>query len=152
MHGGNLAPTHLPWIHATLHCLSTMRPGDPIKSTIASIQTILRKLNPAYEWIPHETRTRAQNPGTEQDTDPTSNKTSTQTNKIPEPYASEPLPVLSDFQDYSLEDDTSSASVGMGSGEEMFDFTRDMGWDFDFSTMDLEAFFSSNPTLDQPMA
>lgn len=129
-----------------------MRPGELIKSSISSIQTILRNLNPAYEWNPHETRPRTQNPGHEQDTDHTSNKTSTQTNQVPEPYASEPLPVLSGFQDYFPEHDTPPASVGMASGEEMFDFTRDMGWDFDFSTMDLEAFFSSNPTLDQPLA
>lgn len=30
-----------------------------------------------------------------------------------------------------------------GSNEDLLDFTQsDMGWDFDFSTMDLEAFFS----------
>ena len=147
MHGGNLASTHLPWIHATLHCLSSMRPGEPIKSSIASIQTVLKKLNPSYEWIPQETRV----PGfvTEQNT---GSMPSTQTPQVPDPYAGEPFPALSDFQDYPLQDNDPSASVSMSSGEEMFDFTRDMGWDFDFSTMDLEAFFSSNPILDQPMA
>lgn len=58
--------------------------------------------------------------------------------------------MLPDFQSSSLQDDIHSANVNVGSNEEMFDFTRsDMGWDFDFSTMDLEAFFS---TLDQPMS
>lgn len=144
MHGENLVPTHLPWIHATLHCLSSMRSGEPIKSSIASIQTILRKLDPSYEWIPHETRAR--NAGVEEGAGPVS---SMQTNQMPDPYASESLPALSGFQSDSLQCQTPSASVSVGSGEEMFDFTTDMGWDFDFSTMDLEAFFSSNPILDQ---
>lgn len=41
-----------------------------------------------------------------------------------------------------------------GSSEDLLDFTQtDMGWDFDFSTMDLEAFLSvyqsANPTFPQ---
>lgn len=37
----------------------------------------------------------------------------------------------------------------VGSGEDLLDFTQsDMGWDFDFSTMDLEAFLSVYPSND----
>ena len=40
----------------------------------------------------------------------------------------------------------------VGSAEDLLDFTQsDMGWDFDFSTMDLEAFFSVYPSNDAPM-
>lgn len=36
-----------------------------------------------------------------------------------------------------------------GSSEDLFDFTKaGMGWDFDFSTMDLETFFSIDQSLD----
>lgn len=36
-----------------------------------------------------------------------------------------------------------------GSNEDLLDFTQtDMGWDFDFSTMDLEAFFSVYQSAD----
>lgn len=149
MHGENLAPTHLPWIHATLHCLSSMRSGEPIQSIIVSIQTILKKINPSYEWISPETKN--QNSRLEQGMDPMANRPS----PIPEFFAGEYFsggqpPMPPDFQSSSLQDDIHPASVNVGSNEEMFDFTRsDMGWDFDFSTMDLEAFFS---TLDQPMS
>lgn len=55
------------------------------------------------------------------------------------------LPMLSDFQGNSLQDDIHPASVG---SEELLDLTMsDMGWDIDFSTMDLEAFFSINPNM-----
>ena len=60
--------------------------------------------------------------------------------------------MLSDFQGNSLQDGIRMPSGSVGSGEDLLDFTQsDMGWDFDFSTMDLEAFFSINPTLDPPM-
>lgn len=41
-------------------------------------------------------------------------------------------------------------SVGsIASGDDLLDFTQsDMGWDFDFSTMDLEAFLSVYPSND----
>lgn len=38
-------------------------------------------------------------------------------------------------------------NASVGSGDELLDLTQsDMGWDFDFSTMDLEEFFSVYPT------
>lgn len=40
-----------------------------------------------------------------------------------------------------------------GSNEDLLDFTQsDMGWDFDFSTMDMEAFFSVYPPADNSMS
>lgn len=40
----------------------------------------------------------------------------------------------------------------VGTGDELLDFTQaDMGWDFDFSTMDLEAFFSVYQPNNAPM-
>ncbi|KAJ5979576.1 hypothetical protein N7481_006874 [Penicillium waksmanii] len=47
------ASNHLPWAYATLQNLSTMRPGDPIQSTIGAIQAVLRNINPSYEWLPY---------------------------------------------------------------------------------------------------
>lgn len=47
--------------------------------------------------------------------------------------------------------DMPATTGGTGSGEDLLDFTlSDMGWDFDFSTMDLETFFSVSPAFDAP--
>ncbi|KAF5862893.1 hypothetical protein ETB97_011034 [Aspergillus alliaceus] len=161
MHGKNLASTHLPWIYAALHSLATMRAGDPIKSTIAAIQTVLKKLNPSYEWIPP----KGLNPILDEQystvrlysTDiPTS-----QAQTILEPSSPEVplqplqtgngLPILSDFQNNSLQAGFNPPCGSVGSGEELLDLTlSDMGWDFDFSTMDLETFFSIYPHVETP--
>lgn len=40
-----------------------------------------------------------------------------------------------------------------GSGDDLLDFTQsDMGWNFDFSTMDLDAFFSVYQSNDAPVS
>jgi hypothetical protein len=68
---------------------------------------------------------------------------------LPVPPKSEPL--LYDFQGNPLEQsmDMPATTGTSGSGEDLLDFTlSDMGWDFDFSTMDLETFFSVSPAFD----
>ncbi|KAH8422478.1 fungal specific transcription factor domain-containing protein [Aspergillus melleus] len=153
MHGENLASTHLPWIHATLQCLSSIRAGDPIQSTIGAIETTLKKIHPSYEWVAH--------PGIKNQgpvIDPVANDVrppsmaDQQGSIVADGSLADPaaagLPMLSDFQGNSLQDDIHPASVG---SEELLDLTMsDMGWDIDFSTMDLEAFFSINPTMGAP--
>ncbi|RAH53576.1 C6 zinc finger domain protein [Aspergillus piperis CBS 112811] len=158
MHGENLASTHLPWIHAALQGLSSMRHGEPITSSMSAIQTVLRKLNPSYEWSPG-----AMPKGNSYNIDQAS-----AVRRYPSSVAHQPqgpipdtlqsdlagggLSMLSDFQGNSLQDGLRMPSGSLGSGEDLLDFTQsDMGWDFDFSTMDLEAFFSINPTLDPPL-
>ncbi|PYH42846.1 Zn(II)2Cys6 transcription factor [Aspergillus saccharolyticus JOP 1030-1] len=162
MHGENLAPTHLPWIHAAVQDLSTMRPGDPIKSSIDAIQTVLRKLHPSYEWVPPELATK--NPVYDSAHTPpiqpprqAPHASSHGRNRMPmtipgDSSISSGLPMLSVLQGNSLQDDMRLPSGSVGSGDDLLDFTQsDMGWDFDFSTMDLEAFFSINANID-PMA
>ncbi|PWY95909.1 C6 zinc finger domain protein [Aspergillus sclerotioniger CBS 115572] len=157
MHGDNLASTHLPWIHAAVQGLSAMRHGEPISSSMAAIQTVLRKLDPSYEWSPNT----IQSYSLDQPTSVTRQYPRNVSHPPPGPIADPVhgglvggggLSMLSDFQGNSLQDGIRMPSGSVGSGEDLLDFTQsDMGWDFDFSTMDLEAFFSINPTLDPPM-
>lgn len=66
----------------------------------------------------------------------------------PESWMGAILPVLPSMQGYPLQPDIPEAAASAGSSEDLPDFTlSDMGWDFDFSTMDLEAFFSIHPNI-----
>ncbi|PIG89404.1 C6 zinc finger domain protein [Aspergillus arachidicola] len=161
IHGKDLAPTHLPWIYAALQSLSTMREGDPIKSTIDAIQTVLRKLNPAYEWVPPKAYNNTMGQQTTTARPYSADIPNPQTQSIPEPFlprippqplqTSNGLPILSEFQNNSLQAALNPPSGSLGSGEDLLDLTlSDMGWDFDFSTMDLETFFSIYPNGETP--
>ncbi|KAI5291375.1 hypothetical protein KEM54_005131 [Ascosphaera aggregata] len=44
------AVENLPFVHAALHILSKMRHGDPIKCSMKALQTILKAIDPGYEW------------------------------------------------------------------------------------------------------
>ncbi|KAL4875272.1 fungal-specific transcription factor domain-containing protein [Aspergillus karnatakaensis] len=174
IHGKDLAATHLPWIHATLQALSSMRPGDPIQASILAIQTILKQIDPAYEWSPVQSQPATAHPlhsytssqGTPARTylapAPASGPTpgvhtsdphtaSALLDSLPStflPGATHDNPFLYDFQGNSLEQGmrVGVGIAGSGPGEELLDFTlSDMGGDFDFSTMDLETFFSITP-------
>ncbi|KAL5337205.1 fungal-specific transcription factor domain-containing protein [Aspergillus crustosus] len=184
IHGKDLAPTHLPWIHATLQALSSMRPGDPIKASILAIQTILKQIDPAYEWIQPDTRIHTAPSYAQSQIPPVTkpysrpgvsnpnNAPGVGTDAIPDttntPETTHLNPLLYDFQGNPLElgmhvslasgtgtgtagaGGTGSGSAGSG-GEELLDFTlSDMGADFDFSTMDLETFFSITPKFSAP--
>lgn len=149
----------LPWIHAGIWCLSTMRVGDPIESSISALQTILRKLNPAYEWVPakqkkdHHSLDAMSSIPDHQSSEYTPNEPGLsilQTlpgEQIPNPG----LPSLPDLEGIMLPGDIPTATGSVGSSEDLLDLTQsDMGWDFDFSTMDLEEFFSVHPTTGFP--
>ncbi|RAL00859.1 Zn(II)2Cys6 transcription factor [Aspergillus ibericus CBS 121593] len=157
MHGENLASTHLPWIHAALQGLSAMRQGEPISSSMSAIQTVLRKLNPSYEWSPNAIQSYSSEHPINTTRQYAGNISHHPQGPIPGPVhaglvGGGGLSMLSDFQGNSLQDGIRMPSGSVGSGEDLLDFTQsDMGWDFDFSTMDLEAFFSINPTLDPPI-
>ncbi|KAL3482174.1 C6 zinc finger domain protein [Aspergillus californicus] len=53
IHDTNAVPVHLPWVHAALETLSTMRAGKSISSNISAIQTMLGKINLSYVWSPY---------------------------------------------------------------------------------------------------
>lgn len=133
-----------------------MRDGDPINSTISAIQTTLRKINPAYEWSPY----------------PKAEESSTLPSQQP-PSVSQPLsnidhqewvtpdPSLPQRPFFNHQPDLSAPQWNLpllegpetggsgGSSDDLLDFTQsDMGWNFDFSTMDLEAFFSTYQAAD----
>jgi hypothetical protein len=133
-----------------------MRAGDPITSTISAIQTVLRNISPTYEWIPYP---RPDN---------------TFSNKTDEATAVSHATGVADGQQGMLNEHAFSSSVLIGStsnlplsqwtlpqlegpgtgrtggsSEDLLDLTQsDMGWNFDFSTMDLEAFFSVYQSTD----
>ncbi|EKV06661.1 hypothetical protein PDIG_68570 [Penicillium digitatum PHI26] len=129
-----------------------MQPGDPIASTISAMQTVLRKINPSYEWVPllATTGDKIAPPG----------GTSTQHGLFPYHRHQSLLNDHAILQNQSpgrrpgimtypwnlpqvekLENPETGGSAG--SGDDLLDFTQsDMGWNFDFSTMDLDAFFS----------
>ncbi|KAJ5691768.1 transcriptional regulator family: Fungal Specific TF [Penicillium macrosclerotiorum] len=140
LHEPDAAATHLPWVYASLQNLSTMRAGDPIDSTISAIQTVLRRIDPSYEWSPYP----------KLDEDSVSQSRATMPFSQPSFSVDENQGVLSGttFPQSSLLEGPETGGSG-GSNEDLLDFTQsDMGWNFDFSTMDLEAFFSVPQSMD----
>ncbi|KAF3402053.1 hypothetical protein F1880_009943 [Penicillium rolfsii] len=156
IHDPSTATTHLPWIYASLQCLTMMREGDPINSTISAIQTTLRRINPSYEWSPYPKEEEC------------SSSNLHQSSSISQPLGSlndqgwvAPGSSLAQRPVFGQQPDLSTPQWNLpllegpetgGSGasnEDLLDFTQsDMGWNFDFSTMDLEAFFSTYQAVD----
>ncbi|KAH1270760.1 hypothetical protein KXW98_004322 [Aspergillus fumigatus] len=163
MYNEKVATTHLPWVHVGLQCLGAMRPGDPITSSISAIQTVLKKLCPSYEWVPPgpvQGQTYAPNLTSSASATPYSNGVApSQVNPMRETFPGGTflggyLPTMPNIQVNPLQSDIPEASASVVSSEDLPDFNlSDMGWDFDFSTMDLEAFFSIQPTMNpsQPL-
>lgn len=163
MYNEKVATTHLPWVHVGLQCLGAMRPGDPITSSISAIQTVLKKLCPSYEWVPPgpvQGQTYAPNPTSSASATPYSNGVApSQVNPMRETFPGGTflggyLPTMPNIQVNPLQSDIPEVSASVGSSEDLPDFNlSDIGWDFDFSTMDLEAFFSIQPTMNpsQPL-
>ncbi|KAJ6115455.1 hypothetical protein N7486_001233 [Penicillium sp. IBT 16267x] len=150
IHDTQAAATHLPWVYASLQILSAMRPGDPISSSIAAIQTTLRNINPSYEWLQgpnaggNDPVGTGSNPYLSRAQDTMDNQQAPLNGlAFPSKSVLGPGPDLSPSH-WSLPQLEGPDTVRSGgSNEDLLDFTQsDMGWDFDFSTMDLEAFFS----------
>ncbi|KAJ5087135.1 hypothetical protein N7456_010751 [Penicillium angulare] len=149
VHNPDAAPSYLPWVYASLQTLATMREGDPITSSITAIQTTLQKINPSYEWSPGRkhgdsytqtlgTSSRAPPTHTFVNDPPTFNGLSFPQGSASGLVSGAPSSQLS----FPPIEGPETGHSG-GSTEDLLDFTQsDMGWDFDFSTMDLEAFFS----------
>ncbi|KZN91513.1 Thiamine repressible genes regulatory protein [Penicillium chrysogenum] len=152
IHNPDVAPVYLPWVYASLQTLSTMRAGDPIASSISAIQTVLHNINPSYEWVPVLSTTggRIVPPeGTAIQQGLTSDRRHRSLLNNPAISQSQSLGMppgilTSPWNLPQLEKPGNPETGGsVGSGEDLLDFTQsDMGWDFDFSTMDLDAFFS----------
>lgn len=147
------ARSHLPWAYATLQNLSTMRAGDPIQSTIGAIQTVLRNINPSYEWLPYTNQQSNYAPHRENSLSFPPGSRGAENRQIDTGTSlagnsfSGPLPEFPASQwNFPLEAPETGRSGG--SADDLLDFTQsDMGWNFDFSTMDLEAFFSIYPPV-----
>ncbi|KAJ5667677.1 uncharacterized protein N7477_006247 [Penicillium maclennaniae] len=156
LHDPSAAASHLPWVYASLQNLSSMREGDPITSTISAIQTVLRNLSPTYEWLPYPKPDNA-----------FSNESGIQTaGSLGSGISGSQQGILNEhaFSPNALFGSTSNVSPSKwnppqlegpetgrsgGSSEDLLDLTQsDMGWNFDFSTMDLEAFFSVYQSAD----
>lgn len=136
-----------------------MRAGDPIESSMSALQTVLKKLNPSYEWPPVQQTKHNQGAcnGSSFTIHPSSNYTSNgQGMPILHNFPDEPLleagpPVLPDLQSNMFSDDVPMATASVGSAEDLLDLRQsDMGWDFDFSIVDIEEFFSVYPTTGPP--
>lgn len=132
-----------------------MRPGDPIESSISAIQTVLRKIHPSYEWVPPEYLKHVHGIGNTNIPTPrppsshaSNSHGAPMSQTIPDNLSSGTgIPVLPNLQSNVLPGDIPMTNASVGSGDELLDLTQsDMGWDFDFSTMDLEEFFSVYPT------
>lgn len=156
LHDPNAATSHLPWVYASLQHLSTMRAGDPITSTIKAIRTVLRNINPAYEWSPCPGGAENYSALSKQDVSLLHASGNTQIqqpspcafdlspNALPNPR----LDIQTAFWNLPQFEGPETGRSG-GSNEDLLDFTQsDMGWDFDFSTMDMEAFFSVYQSAD----
>ncbi|KAJ6138811.1 hypothetical protein N7471_005297 [Penicillium samsonianum] len=161
IHNPSVAPVYLPWVYASLQTLSTMRAGDPIASSISAMQTVLRNINPSYEWVPPLVTT-GDNIGPQGGiaiqqglTPDRRHRSLLNISAIPQnpSLGTRPGILTSPWnlpQVEKLENPETGGSAG--SGEDLLDFTQsDMGWDFDFSTMDLDAFFSVYQSNNAPV-
>jgi hypothetical protein len=138
--------------------LATMRAGDPVTSTISALQTVLCKINPTYGWssypsivggqIAQPEMTTATQQGLPRERTNSSILHDSTLSQNPSFGYRPDLPV----SPWNLPQlDMPETGGSGGSGEELLDFTQsDMGWDFDFSTMDLETFFSVYQSNDAP--
>lgn len=133
-----------------------MRAGDPIQSSISAIQTTLRKINPSYVWTPCPKAEESSTLPSQQAasvSQPLGNIVHqawvTPTPSLPQRPSFDQPPDLSTPQwNFPLLEGPETGGSG-GSNEDLLDFTQsDMGWNFDFSTMDLEAFFSTYQAAD----
>ena len=159
LHDANAATNHLPWVYASLQLLSTMRVGDPITSTISAIQTVLRNINPSYEWspyqnsanYPHETEGPMIMAQSHNSLD--SQQSDFHGQLYPRPSPLGPYSDLSTAK-YNLPQlENPETGASGGSNEDLLDITQsDMGWDLNFSTMDLEAFFSVRQPADTSLS
>lgn len=137
-----------------------MRAGDPITSSIAAVQTVLRKINPSYEWIPYLSPSGETigNPGAvsmQQSSALSTDRSLLNGPAMPQNPAMGTRPPLTTSPwniPHPENPDYPETGGSVGSGEDLLDFTQsDMGWDFDFSTMDLEAFFSIYQSNNAPV-
>lgn len=156
LHDPSAAASHLPWVYASLQTLSSMRAGDPITSTISAIQTVLRNISPTYEWVPYPKSDNSYSSGAGEETAGSHaiGVSGSQLGMLSE-HACSPNSLLGSMPDVPLSQWTLPHIEGpetgrsAGSGEDLLDLTQsDMGWNFDFSTMDLEAFFSVYQSAD----
>lgn len=138
-----------------------MRAGDPIASTISAMQTVLCNINPSYEWVPLSATTgdnfappggtpvqhglipdRSHQSQLNNPAIPQNPSLGMRSGILTSPWN---LPQVE-----KLENPETGGSAG--SGDDLLDFTQsDMGWNFDFSTMDLDAFFSVYQSNDAPV-
>ncbi|OJJ50396.1 hypothetical protein ASPZODRAFT_1165843 [Penicilliopsis zonata CBS 506.65] len=156
------ACTHLPWIHAGMNCLASMRAGEPVISTVAPLQAILKSLNPAYEWIAPASSSSASSyqhaAAAGSGSNATTASLSATTSGSGSGYASmmNYLPGLrmagvGALDAEALQEELQFQPSTVKSSDDLPDFTQsEMGFDFDFSTMDLEAFLSL-PGMDVPV-
>lgn len=146
------AASLLPWIHAGIWCLWSMRPSEPIDSSISALQTVLKKINPSYEWTPAKATRHQHNP------ESAASITTRPTSEIPansrglyetEQMLNNGFPLLPELDDNLLPGEIPMVDTKFGNGEDLLDLTQsDIGWDFDLSNMDLEEFFSVYPSTD----
>jgi hypothetical protein len=133
-----------------------MRAGDPITSTISAIQTVLRNISPTYEWQPYPKPDNLYSSGADEGSAESHaiggsdsqlgmlNQHAFSSNAS---LGSMPDAALSQWTLPNIEGPETGRSAG--SGDDLLDLTQsDMGWNFDFSTMDLEAFFSVYQSAD----
>ncbi|KAJ5985986.1 hypothetical protein N7522_013182 [Penicillium canescens] len=158
IHNPSVAPTYLPWVYAAMQNLATMRAGDPVTSTISALQTVLCKVNATYGWSSYPSIVGGQSAQPEMTTATQQGLLRKRTNSsILNDSALSQNPSFGYRPDLPVSPwnlpqlDMPETGGSGGSGEELLDFTQsDMGWDFDFSTMDLEAFFSVYQSNDAP--
>lgn len=152
MHDEAASKSLLPWIHAGISCLWSMRPSEPNDSSISALQTVLKKINPSYEWVSAKLAKHPYNP------ESAAAIPTRLSSEFPEnsrgPYVAEQMPnpgfpVLPELDDNMLPGDIPMVGTKFGNGEDLLDLTQsDIGWDFDLSNMDLEEFFSVYPSTD----
>ncbi|KAJ6111038.1 hypothetical protein N7486_003273 [Penicillium sp. IBT 16267x] len=131
VHDEAVVPDHLPWVHSGLRFMSGMRVGEPVSSVMDAIRRVLRYINPSYD-LPFETGPPRTGlfPDIVAHHPPQNNKTSTPLSHVDLWNRGNFRPTAPFLDSQDIDPDFNIPMV---------DF------DYDFSAIDLETFFSDVP-------
>ncbi|CAG8947103.1 unnamed protein product [Penicillium salamii] len=150
LHDAKAAPNQMLWIHTSLQTLFSMRAGDPVTSIISAIETVLKRIDPSYKRLLYPKADTGcgnlseWNPVTQQDyADRYSHFPSNDRQVLLLNSSIGAIPKSSMNQQNIPQLDVPKTMEAIESCQEFFAFTQsDVDQSFDFSTMNLESFFS----------
>ncbi|KAF7595935.1 hypothetical protein BBP40_004081 [Aspergillus hancockii] len=143
----NSAASHIPWIHAAIRCLESMRPGDPIKTFIAAIQTLLGEITSLCQLDQSAVADQAFASSDYGETSPfriskPGNGVGHRDTRQPTPDKPRPM--------YHFPAELYPTSVDFDHGNGIDFALADSDWSLEISAIDLEAFVSTHTNVGYP--